>query len=223
MMVISYLNMLKLNNTQRASFLVGTGLLVGLLFSFQSKSIKQTTDFARENKVNVFKEIQIVKRSNQNLSEQLADLQNELNKGNNKEQALESINKDIARYQLALGQNDIHGPGITITIPGELESLWFTDMVNELFSAGAEAISLNGIRILDQNIGFDTMPNGQILLGGEIISAPFKFEAIGDSKTLLNAVSQAGGIVNRIANFKPKYDILVKGVEDVQMKKVVQE
>jgi uncharacterized protein YlxW (UPF0749 family) len=204
--------------------MLGTGLLMGLLFSFQSKSVSRANlYFNRESRVNVFKEMQIVKKGNQNLNEQLSELQKELDNSTDKEKILASINKDISRYEVAGGKTDIHGQGISVEINGELEALWFTDMVNELFSAGAEAISLNGIRIIDKNVGFDTMPNGQILFGGEIISPPFRFEAIGDSKTLLGSINQAGGIINRIMTYRPKYEVKTIENDNIEIKKANQE
>ena len=201
--------------------MVGTGLLMGTLFSFQSKSVSQANQFInRESRVNIFKEIQIVKKSNQDLNEQANELQKELANGSNKEQVLENIKKDIAKYQLAIADSDITGTGIKILIDGELEALWFTDLINELFSAGAEAVSVNGIRMIDRNSGFDTMPNGQILFGGEILSAPFKFEVIGDSKTILGSMTQTGGIISRIKDYRPKYNISVSKESVINMPKV---
>lgn len=221
MMAIIYLNMLKAINLKRGGFMLTTGLLMGLLFSFQSKSVGQANlAYNRESRIGIFNEIQLIKKSNQNLNEQVNDLQKELASSSNKEAALESIKKDISRFEMANGNSNLEGPGVSISINGDLESLWFTDMINELFSAGAEAVSLNGFRIVDKNIGFDTMPNGQILLGGEIISLPFKFEAIGDSKAILGSLNQAGGILNRLANYKPKYEIKAEVQNDLKMKKI---
>lgn len=194
----------------RAVFLLGTGLLMGGLFAFQSKSVGQANlSYNRESRISIFKEMQIVKKSNENLSEQMFELERELAAGDNKEKALENLKKEIEKYQLLSGQKSAVGPGIEVKIDGELESLWFTDMVNELFSAGAEAVSINGMRLAPTNLGFDTMPNGQILFGGEILSPPFKFSAIGDVKNLNGSLNQNGGIISRIQGFKPEYAVTI--------------
>jgi uncharacterized protein YlxW (UPF0749 family) len=194
----------------RAVFMLGTGLLMGSLFSFQSKSVSQANiNYNRESRLSIFKEIQIVKKSNQNLTEQAGELQKELESSSNKEKALENIAKEIDKYEKLSGVQAVKGPGVKVEIDGELEALWFTDMVNELFSAGAEAVSVNGLRVASFGLGFDTMPNGQILFGGEILSAPFKFEAIGDAKTMSGSLNQAGGIIARIHAYKPEYKVTV--------------
>lgn len=214
---------MKLSNIQRTAFMLGTGVLMGSLFSFQSKSLSQANIYYnRESRISIFKEIQIVKKSNQNLNEQVIELEKELAAANDKETALKNIRKEIEKYQMVSGQKELSGQGITIEINGEIEALWFTDLINELFSAGAEGISVNGIRLADQNTGFDTMPNGQILFGGEILSAPFKLEVLGESKVLAGAIQQNGGIVNRILENKPGLEVTVSEVKDLKLGKVNQ-
>lgn len=214
---------MKLSNIQRTAFMLGTGLLMGSLFSFQSKSLSQANIYYnRESRISIFKEIQIVKKSNQNLNEQVIELEKELAAANDKETALKNIRKEIEKYEMVSGQKELSGQGIVIEINGEIEALWFTDLMNELFSAGAEGISVNGIRLADQNTGFDTMPNGQILFGGEILSAPFKLEALGESKVLAGAIQQNGGIVNRILENKPGLEVTVSEVKNLKLGKVNQ-
>ncbi|MCC7431952.1 DUF881 domain-containing protein [Candidatus Peregrinibacteria bacterium] len=214
---------MKLSNIQRTAFMLGTGVLMGSLFSFQSKSLSQANIYYnRESRISIFKEIQIVKKSNQNLNEQVIELEKELAAANDKETALKNIRKEIEKYEMVSGQKELSGQGIVIEINGEIEALWFTDLMNELFSAGAEGISVNGIRLADQNTGFDTMPNGQILFGGEILSAPFKLEALGESKVLAGAIQQNGGIVNRILENKPGLEVTVSEVKNLKLGKVNQ-
>lgn len=204
------------HNWIRAAFMLGTGVLMGSLFSFQSKSVSQANIYYnRESRISIFKEIQIVKKSNQNLTEQVSELEKELLASNDREQALSNIKKEIEKYQILSGILPAKGEGIKIIINGELEALWFTDLANELLAAGAEAISINGIRYSSGNLGFDTMPNGQILFGGEILNAPFQFEVIGDPKTLSNSISQSGGILTRIQAYKPEYQISVSEVSEL--------
>lgn len=203
--------------------MLGTGVLMGGLFSFQSKSVSQANlYYNRESRINIFKEIEIFKQGNQNLGDQVSELQKELASSSDKEQALNSIKKEIDKYELLSGIKTAAGPGIKVEISGELESLWFTDMVNELFSAGAEAISVNGMRLADDRSGFDTMPNGQILFGGEILSPPFRFEAIGDSSALAGSLNQAGGIISRISMYRPEYKIGLTEEQNLQLSPVIQ-
>jgi uncharacterized protein YlxW (UPF0749 family) len=64
---------------------------------------------------------------------------------------------------------------------------------------GAEAVSINNIRFIDVTNGFDTIPNGEIVLNGSILKAPYVFEAIGDKTTLKAALVQPQGILQRMS------------------------
>lgn len=211
------------DKTMRTAFMLGTGLLIGGLFAFQSKSVSQANlTYNRESRISIFKEMQIVKKSNENLAEQLSELNAELLASGNREQALENLAREIEKYQMLSGQQTVSGPGVLVEVDGEMEALWFTDMVNELFSAGSEAISVNGIRLAPGNLGFDTMPNGQVLFGGEILSPPFRFEAIGESKNLAGSLQQNGGIVARLQAYRPDDQIKVSEEEKLTLSPIAE-
>lgn len=176
-----------------------TAILVGVLIIMQGKSftsLDQVTN--REARTDIFREIQILKNTNDNLNDEVKDLEDKLGKMSGQEAGLQGIASDISKYKLASGQLPVSGPGISFIINGDVSAIWLTDSVNELFAAGAEAVSLNNIRITDQTSGFDTIPNGQIMLNSVILKSPYKIEAIGDKNTLADALSQPQGIIQRL-------------------------
>lgn len=176
-----------------------TAILVGVLIIMQGKSftsLDQVTN--REARTDIFREIQILKNTNDNLNDEVKDLEDKLGKMSGQEAGLQGIASDIGKYKLASGQLPVSGPGISFIINGDVSAIWLTDSVNELFAAGAEAVSLNNIRITDQTSGFDTIPNGQIMLNSVILKSPYKIEAIGDKNTLADALSQPQGIIQRL-------------------------
>lgn len=195
-------------------------MLMGTLFGLQSKSFVESVSYNRENQNNVFKEIQIVKESNDNLRLEVEDLELSLDNSTDQELALENIKKEIEKYNILLGNLEVEGPGIVMKIGENLEIIWFNDLVNELYSAGAEVVSINGFRLNERLSGFDNMPNGQILLGGEILSAPYEIIAIGDGENMFKALTQAGGIIERINNYKLKNVVEVIKQEDLKMERV---
>ena len=71
-------------------------------------------------------------------------------------------------------------------------------VVNELFAAGAEAISINGNRIISTSaiytIGTDIMK----INNGSKISSPYVINAIGNPDYLKSSVSGKGGIVDEL-------------------------
>ena len=209
------------NNFTRTTWMIITGLLMGGLFAFQSKSVTQANNnYNRESRSSIFKEIQIVKKSNQNLSEQLIDLEKQLASSTDREAALETLKKDISKYEAISGDKAISGPGVAITVQGDLEALWFVDMINELYAAGAEGVSVNGVRLAQTSLGFDTIPNGQILIAGDVLESPYVFEAVGDGKFMSDSINQSGGIVERILKANPEYLINIEVKAKLNLKPV---
>ena len=83
----------------------------------------------------------------------------------------------------------------------------FTQVVNELKSAGAEAISINGQRVVYSTAVRCVGPVAQI--NDSKKSSPFVITAIGDSETLLSAMNLANGVLDNIR----KYDPFMAGAE----------
>ena len=199
-----------------------TGILLGFLVVLQSRSFGDVQDrIARDSRANVFREIQILKNTNENLTFEITDLEDQLSKASNQEQALKAIQDEIQKDKIIAGHLDVTGPGVELTVKNDLPALWFTDMENEFWSAGAEAVSVNGVRLTNTTVGFDTLPNGQISLNGVILTAPYHFDAIGDKKTLSEALNQSGGIIQRIKDSTPGIDVSLEQKDVIQMVKVL--
>lgn len=199
-----------------------TGILLGFLVVLQSRSFGGVQDkLARDSRANVFREIQILKTTNENLGEEIADLEVQLAKASDQELALKALQDEIAKDKIIAGHVDVSGPGIELTIKNNLPALWFTDIVNELWSAGAEAISVNDVRLTNSSVGFDTLPNGQISLNGVILTAPYHFRGIGEKKVLSEALSQPGGIIQRIKDSVAGAEIIIDLKDIILMEKVL--
>lgn len=199
-----------------------TGILLGFLVVLQSRSFGGVQDkLARDSRANVFREIQILKTTNENLGEEIADLEVQLAKASDQELALKALQDEIVKDKIIAGHVDVSGPGVELTIKNNLPALWFTDIVNELWSAGAEAISVNDVRLTNSSVGFDTLPNGQISLNGVILTAPYHFRGIGEKKVLSEALSQPGGIVQRIKESVAGAEITIDQKDLIPMEKVL--
>lgn len=199
-----------------------TGILLGFLVVLQSRSFGTVQDqIGRDSRSNVFREIQILKNTNENLDDEIRDLEDQLAKASNQEDALKGIQEEIKKDKMIAGNLSVTGPGVELAVKNNLPALWFTDIVNELWAAGAEAVSVNNVRITNTTVGFDTLPNGQISLNGVILTAPYHFDAIGDKKTLNEAVSQPGGIIQRMKDNIQNLEITVDQRDVITMEKVI--
>jgi uncharacterized protein YlxW (UPF0749 family) len=117
----------------------------------------------------------------------------------------EAMAKELAQLRLVLGLVPVEGSGVSVTVhegpakpggilPIVLEGQDLSGLANELWSAGAEAMAINGIRVLAVT-GIRQNVTG-IVLDGTLLRPPYRLEAIGDPDTLLAALAIRGGFVD---------------------------
>ncbi len=176
-----------------------TAVVLGLLIAVQARSFEDVSDvISRNTRSDVFREIQILKKTNETLLDETFELADQLDNISNNQEALDSVKAEIEKYMIITGRVNVAGPGLNVKMHGDIKGIWLTDTVNELFTAGAEAVSVNSIRLTNQTIGFDTIPSGQILLNGVILNKPYVVTAIGDRNVLKEALEQPEGIIERM-------------------------
>lgn len=111
------------------------------------------------------------------------------------------LKEDIQKYKILAGAETLRGPGIRIRIGDSLiqsvtndriENELIHDMdvlniINDLKAAGAEAISINGERLVD----FTGIQCGGpvVLVNHESVTAPFVISVIGDPEQLYAAIN----------------------------------
>jgi len=125
----------------------------------------------------------------------------------------------IADLKFAACLTSLVGEGVIITLhdsdkaakSGENENAYIIHdddllrVVNELRAAGAEALSINGQRLTALS---EIRCAGPTLSVNNIrSSAPFEICAIGDKKTLNNAITMRGGIADTLAVWKIKVEV----------------
>ena len=125
------------------------------------------------------------------LAGELDDLQSAASEADAREQASA---KAALQAQIAAGTVAVQGPGVTISVadPGaSLSPTQFVMTLGELRNAGAEAIDLNGVRLMMRSAF--TGQAGGIIVDGTPIAAPYTWTIIGESQTISTALEiQAG-------------------------------
>ncbi len=136
-----------------------------------------------------------------------------------------SINAQIEELKFYNGFTDVRGPGIYLKVSdstSEDESLDImeriihdvdiTVLLNDLKAAGAEAIDVNGKRII--NIS-EVVCAGPILrINGEAVPAPFIIRAIGDMESLYESITEEGTYAY---NLKSNYGMEVESIKVYNM------
>ncbi|WBO67636.1 DUF881 domain-containing protein [Streptomyces camelliae] len=106
------------------------------------------------------------------------------------------------------------GPGITMTVEdtkGTVKADMLLDAVQELRAAGAEAIELNGVRVVASTY-FADAGNG-VSVDGNKINAPYRFQVIGKPQDLEPALNIPGGVVQTLE--KEQATVTVEGSDKI--------
>ena len=125
----------------------------------------------------------------------------------------EALKAEVDKLEMTAGLTDLEGPGVMVSlrdsgaanVTGDEADYLIHDsdllsVVNELRAAGAEAISLNGERLLATSEIRCTGPT--VTVNGRRYTAPFVFNAIGDPTTLYNALTMRNGVADILGQWK---------------------
>lgn len=103
-----------------------------------------------------------------------------------REAALAQAQQEAAALEVLAGTVPVTGPGIRVTVTeqtGVVQVQTMVDTLQELRTAGAEAIQVNGeVRVVADTAVEDV--SGGLLVGGQRVSSPYVIDAIGEPDTL---------------------------------------
>ena len=174
------------------------------------------------------------KEKSDNASEELSKAEKELEKQRTKatqnDETSKSNEEEIKVSNAVLGLSDVTGEGVEITLQDNqdvttetatndisyyvVHDIDILSVVNELKNAGAEAISINGERII--NTTSITCAGNVAQINGEKVGAPFIIRAIGKSETLYEALNRPGGYIELlndsviVSNIKKSNNITIQ-------------
>lgn len=116
--------------------------------------------------------------------------------------ALDQATSQESTLRILAGLVPVTGPGIRITITetsGQVNVDSFIDLVQELRSAGAEAIQINGKARLVAQSSFGQGADG-LYVDHQLLTPPYTMDVIGDPATLAGAVTFARGPEDEFAD-----------------------
>lgn len=139
----------------------------------------------------------------QNEIDRLEETRDDLrNDASSRQAALDLARADQAAFAILAGTVAVHGSGIRITIDdpeGRVTAAVVLDMVQELRATGAEAMEVNDrVRIVAQTSFVDTEDG--LVIGGELVDAPFTFDVIGEPGALAGILDFPQGPVERVTD-----------------------
>jgi uncharacterized protein YlxW (UPF0749 family) len=110
---------------------------------------------------------------------------------------------EIDQLKIFAALSIAHGQGIAVKIDGTFDDRAMSDLTNELRNAGAEAISVNDVRVGPRS-WYASGPQGTILLDGRQLNGPWTVRAIGASDVMHVAITRTGGIEGQFELIYPK-------------------
>lgn len=206
---------------QYSAALTATCVILGVIIGVQVNTVKQ----------------QRITTENQRLSEATAAL----NQLQAEHDALlkqnEALEKTIKEYQDGTfgaemeqllsfaGLTTVVGEGVTV-IMNDSSSKGSGDMnaylvhaedllavVNELYAAGAEAVSINGQRMVGKSA--ITCAGSIVMVNGVRVAAPFEIKAVGEPDVLHSALYFPGGVVDNLAPWGIEINVHKEAVVEV--------
>ena len=111
-----------------------------------------------------------------------------------------TLENQIYQMQVLTGSLPVQGPGVSVSIASTTNLLCYDiiDIVNELFAAGAEAVSINDMRLSAITPLIETTDASgvtKITVNGVTLLTPIVIKAVGDPATLHTGLTFPGGII----------------------------
>ena len=190
-------------------FIISIGITVQVK-TVQSWNTSTSMQSTTENKLkdSVLKEKEKYERTYQELQDVTTELENIRSTVADSSTEASKIEKQISELNAILGYTDVKGKGLVVTVkdgtPENTEgfdtdylSMYMVhdgdlkNIVNELFNAGAEAVSINGERIVSVS---SIMCSGNIIrVNGEKLGSRYEIKAIGNPNELYGQLLRPGG------------------------------
>lgn len=179
-------------------FGLGFGLAVQVASNSEADSVLRGA--RQEDLVRILDELddrtQRLEEEKQGLEEQRTELENSSDQA--EEARRQTVEKERQLGVLA-GTVQAQGPGITVTVDdtkGTVEADMLLDAIQELRAAGAEAIQVNGVRVVAGT--YLTESDDGIDVDGNKITQPYRFKVIGKPQDLEPALNIPGGVVQTL-------------------------
>lgn len=178
-------------------FVLGLGLAIQVRSTNDDSALRGAR---QEDLVRILDELDGRTERLEDEKQRLDDQQTELeNSSDQAEEARKQTREKEQQLGILAGTVAAQGPGITLTVqdPGDsVDSDMLLDAIQELRAAGAEAIQVNGVRVVAAT--YFSGSGGDISVDGKRIEAPYLFKVIGKPQDLEPALNIPGGVVQTL-------------------------
>jgi uncharacterized protein YlxW (UPF0749 family) len=189
----------------RSQLLIGLmAAILGFALVVQLRSTQQDSGFASARQEDLVRILNDLTSRGERLRLEIEDLERtraRLTGGaGQSEAALAESRRRQDVLRILAGTVAATGPGIELTITDPNRSVTADVLLNavqELRDAGAEAMQVNGVRIVGASWFTDSRDG--IVADGKPLRAPYVLRAVGDPHTLADALGIPGGVLDQVA------------------------
>ncbi len=189
-------------------FIVCITLVSVILMQFKTVEETDITEIENMRETELRTAISEWKTKYEEVETKLQDTNKKINeysdKIKNNEKVSELISDELDESNMAVGKTDVYGEGVIVTLNDDEKDIvaWdLIDLVNELKYAGAEAISINDIRIINTTDIFDLRSYTYLTVGQQRLQPPYVVKAIGNPDYLSSILNlKDSGFVDRYKN-----------------------
>jgi len=191
-----------------ALVMVVLGMMLAMQYRVQQRA---ATDLAHRRTEELVELLQKSETERRRLEQEVVDLRGTLTKLTEGQAAVPALQEELAKAQVLAGLVAVKGPGVTVTMDDskrpiqkgeDVNAFLLHDedvlkVVNELFAAGAEAMSLNGQRVVATT---EVRCAGPTISVNRVMTAPpIIIQAVGDPDVLERALRMRGGVVEQLS------------------------
>lgn len=156
---------------------------------------------------------------NDQLRQEVASLERELGTLDSNQArgdaSIDEIRNDLRRVRAYAGLDPIAGPGVAITIYGPIDGSGLEELINELRTAGAEAIAAGPVRLVPGVVVVGSP--GAATVDGIALGSTFDLEAIGASEQLTGSLTRSGGVIAQLAATQPEVVLTVTPMDRLEL------
>ncbi|MEJ7697790.1 MAG: DUF881 domain-containing protein [Candidatus Limnocylindrales bacterium] len=169
--------------------------VLGLLVVVQLRTQASSTAFAGLSSQDLTVLVANLNARNDQLRREISTLTGELatftQNTQRGEASVDELRADLSRVRLYAGLDPATGPGVSIVVRGPIDGSAIEDLVNELRNAGAEAMAIDGLRVVPGVVVAGAA--GSVSIEGRSLPNPFLLAAIGPSDKLTGSLTRSGG------------------------------
>jgi uncharacterized protein YlxW (UPF0749 family) len=129
--------------------------------------------------------------------------------------SLDDLRSELDRVRAYAGLSAVAGSGVIVTINGPIDGDGLQDLVNELRNAGAEAISIAGVRDVPGLVAEGVA--GNVSVGGLGLGTSVDLEAIGAPDKLTGSLTRSGGVIAQLAATRPEVLVTVTPMDRLEL------